>query len=112
MRRGRDPLPPSDFKPHLRHADQDLECARGALLCAAVAGAAVAADDKPKAGAAPIAPTVDAATRNGLVYVDLPQPGTAKASMFARGEFDSGSVSALMLPQSAVLLRDGFSYVF
>jgi RND family efflux transporter MFP subunit len=59
-----------------------------------------------------VAPTVDAATRNGLVYVDLPQPGTAKAGMFARGEFALGNASALTLPQSAVLLRDGFSYVF
>jgi HlyD family secretion protein len=71
------------------------------------------------AGGAPIAgkvrmvaPTVDAATRNGLVYVDLPEPGPAKAGMFARGEFEIGSGAALTLPQSAVLLRDGFSYVF
>ncbi len=59
-----------------------------------------------------VAPTVDAATRNGLVYVDLPQPGTARAGMFARGEFEVGRSPALTLPQSAVLLRDGFSYVF
>jgi RND family efflux transporter MFP subunit len=59
-----------------------------------------------------VAPTVDAATRNGLVYVDLPQPGAIKAGMFARGEFETGSTSALTLPQTAVLLRDGFSYVF
>ncbi|KPF57368.1 RND transporter [beta proteobacterium AAP51] len=59
-----------------------------------------------------VAPTVDAATRNGLVYVDLPQPGSLRAGMFARGEFDTGRRSALTLPQSAVLLRDGFSYVF
>jgi HlyD family secretion protein len=59
-----------------------------------------------------VAPTVDAATRNGLVFVDLPQPGGLKAGMFARGEFETGSSAALTLPQSAVLLRDGFSYVF
>jgi RND family efflux transporter MFP subunit len=59
-----------------------------------------------------VAPTVDAATRNGLVYVDLPQPGAARAGMFARGEFQIGSSAALTLPASAVLLRDGFSYVF
>ncbi len=59
-----------------------------------------------------VAPTVDPLTRNGLVYVDLPQPGTARAGMFARGEFDVGSGSVLTLPQSAVQLRDGFSYVF
>ena len=58
-----------------------------------------------------IAPTVDTATRNGLVYVDLPAPGAARAGMFARGDFDIGSSTALTLPQSAVLLRDGFNYV-
>jgi multidrug efflux pump subunit AcrA (membrane-fusion protein) len=59
-----------------------------------------------------VAPTVDPQTRNGLVYVDLPTPGPARAGMFARGEFDVGSSTALTLPQSAVLLRDGFSYVY
>ncbi len=60
-----------------------------------------------------VAPTVDAATRNALVYVDLPDTaGRLKAGMFARGEFATGSSTALTLPQTAVLLRDGFSYVF
>jgi RND family efflux transporter MFP subunit len=59
-----------------------------------------------------VAPTVDAATRNGLVYVDLPAPGAAKAGMFARGDFEIGASNALTLPQTAVLLRDGFSWVF
>lgn len=60
-----------------------------------------------------VAPTVDATTRNALVYVDLPDTGgRLKAGMFARGEFVTGSSTALTLPQSAVLLRDGFSYVF
>jgi len=58
-----------------------------------------------------VAPTVDPQTRNGIVYVDLPSSGTARAGMFARGEFEIGSGSGLTLPQSAVLLRDGFSYV-
>lgn len=59
-----------------------------------------------------LAPTVDASTRNGLVYVDLPNPAGARAGMFARGEFAVGSSSAMTLPASAVLLRDGFAYVF
>jgi HlyD family secretion protein len=59
-----------------------------------------------------VAPTVDPQTRNGLVYVDLPVPGGARAGMFARGEFALGSSSALTLPQSAVQQREGFSYVF
>ena len=71
------------------------------------------------AGGAPIegvvrmvAPTVDPQTRNGIVYVDLPAAPSVRAGMFARGEFEIGSSSALTLPQSAVQLRDGFSYVF
>jgi RND family efflux transporter MFP subunit len=62
-----------------------------------------------------VAPTVDPQTLNGLVYVDLPisQTGdTVRAGTFARGEFELGRASALTLPQSAVLLRDGFAYVF
>lgn len=81
-----------------------------------------------------VAPTVDPQTRSGLVYVDLPamgmkqatvptdrsQPSGAKGGlpksalpgMFARGEFQLGSTAALTVPQQAVVVRDGFSYVF
>jgi HlyD family secretion protein len=59
-----------------------------------------------------VAPTVDPATRNGIVYVDLTANPAARAGMFARGDFNIGSVQSLTLPQSAVLLRDGFAYVF
>ena len=58
-----------------------------------------------------VAPTVDPQTRNGIVFVDLAPSREARAGMFARGEFDIGSAQGLTLPQSAVLLRDGFSYV-
>jgi hypothetical protein len=63
-----------------------------------------------------VAPTVDAQTRNGLVYVDLTPSAEAaagvKAGMFARGEFELGAVRGLTLPQGAVLLREGFAYVY
>ena len=85
-----------------------------------------------------LAPTVDIATRNGLVYVDLlpgqfpagsPQGKLAplggsearaaasvgasfKPGMYARGEFELGSSGALTVPQTAVVVRDGFSYVY
>jgi multidrug efflux pump subunit AcrA (membrane-fusion protein) len=63
-----------------------------------------------------VAPTVDAQTRNALVFVDLPaaagQDGAFKAGMFASGEFVLGSSQALTIPQTALSLRDGFSYVF
>lgn len=63
-----------------------------------------------------IAPTVDPQTRAALVYVDLPRAdglnAPAKAGMFAKGEFEMGTSTALTVPQQAVVLRDGFSYVF
>ncbi len=59
-----------------------------------------------------IAPTVDPQTRNALVYVDLPLNADLRAGMFARGEFALGSSDALTVPQEALVVRDGFSYVF
>ncbi len=58
-----------------------------------------------------VAPTVNAQTRDALVYVDLPAGSAARAGMFARGEFMLGQQRSQTLPQSAVLLRDGLSYV-
>ena len=62
-----------------------------------------------------VAPTVDGGTRNGLVYVDLPASAVqagARAGMFAAGKLAVGQAGGLTVPQTAVLLRDGFSYVF
>lgn len=64
-----------------------------------------------------VAPTVDPQNRYALVYVDLPTPkgreaGAFKAGMFASGRFELGANEALTLPQPAVVVRDGFNYVF
>lgn len=75
-----------------------------------------------------VAPTVDAQTRNGLVFVELdtrrflavPGAGSAgaavtasfKPGMFARGEFELGRSATLSVLQTAVVVRDGFSYVY
>lgn len=57
-----------------------------------------------------VAPDIDIQTHNGLVYVDLPS-GALRAGEFAVGQIDIGEREAMTLPQSAVLLRDGFHYV-
>ena len=57
-----------------------------------------------------VAPTVDAQTRNALVYVDMPAHPDVKAGMFAKGVFALGSSNAMTLPQQALVLRDGFTY--
>lgn len=59
-----------------------------------------------------VAPSVDPQTRNGLVYADVPASTAVRAGMFARGEFELAKSPALTVPQSSVVLREGFAYVF
>ena len=63
-----------------------------------------------------IAPTIDPQTRSALVYVDLPGSAAGNApftaGMFASGQFELGTSDAMTVPQQAVVVRDGFSYVF
>lgn len=57
-----------------------------------------------------VSPSIDSQTRNAIVYVDLPA-SSAKAGMYARGKFVLANTKALTLPASAVVIKDGFSYV-
>lgn len=61
-----------------------------------------------------IAPALNPQTRYGQVLVDLPANSGLVAGMFARGTFQLGQqeVPLSVLPQSAVVLRDGGAYVF
>lgn len=59
-----------------------------------------------------VSPTVDTQTRNTLIYVDLPANTSAKAGMFAKGEFILGQSSTLAITQQTLVMRDGFTYVF
>jgi RND family efflux transporter MFP subunit len=57
-------------------------------------------------------PAIDPATRNAIVYVDLPSGGAARAGLFVSGEFRLGESAAQTVPNSAVVMRDGHAYVF
>jgi RND family efflux transporter MFP subunit len=60
-----------------------------------------------------VGPTVDSSSRNALVYVDLRGSNSAiRAGMYVRGDIDMGATRALTVPQSAVLLREGFTYLY
>lgn len=59
-----------------------------------------------------VAPTLDANSRTGLVYVDLMANPDARAGMFAQGEIELGQAEVVTVPQRALLLRDGFHYLF
>jgi RND family efflux transporter MFP subunit len=58
-----------------------------------------------------LAPTIDTNTHSGLVYIDLPANTHLRAGTFLRGYIEVGDTTSLTLPQSAVILRDGFHYV-
>ena len=57
-------------------------------------------------------PTLDANSRNAVVYVDLPSRNAVRAGMYARGEIFIGKRAATTLPQVCIVQRDGRNYVF
>lgn len=59
-----------------------------------------------------VAPTLNEKTNSATVYADLLNVGGARAGMFAKGHFELAPSDALMVPQTAVVMRDGFNYVF
>lgn len=59
-----------------------------------------------------ISPALDEVSRTALVYADLPDPGQLRAGMFAEGRIELGREPAWVLPREAVVVRDGYSYVF
>jgi RND family efflux transporter MFP subunit len=88
----------------------------GRIKAGTVANVVAASGAELKGRVRMIAPSVDPQTRAALVYVDLPvsagMASPAKAGMFARGEFELGATPALTVPQPALVVRDGFNYVF
>jgi RND family efflux transporter MFP subunit len=62
-----------------------------------------------------VAPTLDANTRTGIAYFDLPTSALmmgAHPGVYVHGEIGTGAEVATVLPSTAVTLRDGNSYVF
>jgi len=59
-----------------------------------------------------VAPGIDARRMTGLVYVDLPQPGSLRAGMFNAGRIVLGEAQGLVIPGDAVVRRDGRAYAY
>jgi RND family efflux transporter MFP subunit len=57
------------------------------------------------------APNVDTQTRNAFVYIDLTHAHTAKAGMFARGQLLLENADAWLVPNAAIVMRDGFAFL-
>lgn len=58
------------------------------------------------------APTLSTSTSRANVFVTLPADSGAKAGMFANGLIQAGLARVLTVPESALVLRDGRSYLF
>ncbi|MBU6285803.1 MAG: efflux RND transporter periplasmic adaptor subunit [Betaproteobacteria bacterium] len=60
-----------------------------------------------------LGPLIDHATRNGQVLVSLAaSPKQARVGQFLQGSIDVGQRAVLSIPQSALVVRDGFTLVF
>ena len=51
-------------------------------------------------------------SRTGVVYANVPEDAGLRAGTFAQGRIVLGSRSGLVLPATAIVQRDGYSYVF
>jgi RND family efflux transporter MFP subunit len=59
-----------------------------------------------------VSPTLNNKTSRALVYVSLPEDSAARAGMYASGQIELAPREAVTVPDTAVILRDGRSYVF
>ena len=59
-----------------------------------------------------VSPGVDASKRTGTVYAELPEPKALKAGAFVEGRIISDAAPGLVVPAGAVVVRDGYPYVF
>lgn len=59
-----------------------------------------------------VPPGVDAATRTGTIYADLPEPEGLRTGAYLPGRILVGEARALVVPAAAVVRRDGNPYVF
>lgn len=59
-----------------------------------------------------VSPGVEAASRTGTVYADLPDATGLPAGAYLEGRIDTGRAQAATVPTAAVVLRDGFSTVY
>ena len=95
-----------EWRPELAEAELSRVTLGAAATVHDNAGAAVSGRVRA------LSPGVDTSTRTGTVYVELPAPGPLKAGAFVEGRIVTSASPALMVPAAAVVMRDGYAYVF
>lgn len=83
-----------------------------AVKAGAQATISLADGEKVKGVVRQVAPTLNEKTNSATVYVDILENGGARAGMFAKGDFALPTSNAITIPATAVVMRDGFNYVF
>jgi RND family efflux transporter MFP subunit len=59
-----------------------------------------------------VSPGVDSTSRTGTAYIELPEPGALKVGAFVQGRILTQRSPGLSVPAAAVVMRDGYAYVF
>ena len=59
-----------------------------------------------------VSPGVDAQTRTGTLYADLPDPGPLRAGSYVEGRITTGTARGITVPVASIVQRDGNTYVF
>ncbi len=59
-----------------------------------------------------VSPGVDPQTRTGVLFADLPAPGSLRSGMFVEGRLQVGTAEVMAVPRESVVFRDGYSYLF
>jgi RND family efflux transporter MFP subunit len=59
-----------------------------------------------------VSPGVDSSKRTGTIYAELPEPGALKAGAYVEGRVLTDASPGLVVPAAAVVIRDGYPYVF
>jgi len=95
-----------EWRPSLSEAELARVSAGDAVLLHDPTGAEV--EGRVRA----VSPGVDSDTRTGTIYADLPEPAGLRAGAFVQGRVLTSSAPGLVVPAAAVLMRDGYAYVF
>ncbi len=59
-----------------------------------------------------VGPTVDTGTGRAIVYVALPTEARPPIGLYATGDIELRTATALTVPETALVFRDGMNYVF
>ena len=95
-----------EWRPELPEAELARIAVGDAVQLHDAAGAAVSGRVRA------VSPGVDSHKRTGTIYAELPEPQGLKAGAYVEGRVIVDASPGLVVPAAAVVVRDGYPYVF